>query len=72
MVQYYESIFYNTLEELNATYKPNHPDILRMEKKYGADVQFSRIMHRKGVEPMFELSCYKIEKEKMNNGEERI
>lgn len=63
MIQPYESIFYNTLEELNATYKSNHPDILRMKKKYGTDIQFSHIMHRKGVEPRFELSCYKIKKE---------
>ncbi len=27
MIQYYESIFYNTLEELLATWKPNHPDV---------------------------------------------
>lgn len=60
MIQYYESIFFNTLEELNATYKPNHPDILRMEKKYGMNVQFNRIMHRKGVEPGFELCCFRI------------
>lgn len=60
MIRYYESIFYNTLKELNATYKPNHPDVLCLEKKHGSDVQFSRIMHRKGVEPRFELSCYKI------------
>lgn len=60
MLQYYESIFYNILEELNATYKPNHSDILRMEKKYGTGVQFSRIMHRKGIEPRFELGCFKI------------
>lgn len=63
MIQYYESIFYNTLEELNSTYKPNHPDILHMVKKHGVDAQFSRIMHREGIEPGFELSCYKIRRE---------
>lgn len=63
MIQHYDSIFYDTLEGLNATYKSNHPDVLRMKKKYGPDIQFSRIMHRKGVEPRFELSCYKIKKE---------
>lgn len=64
MIQYYESIFYNTLEELNATYKPNHPDILHMEEKYGTGIQFSHIMHREGVEPRFELSCYKVRRER--------
>lgn len=63
MIQHYDYISYNTLEELNATYKSNHPDVLRMKKKYGSDIQFSRIMHRKGVEPRFKLSCYKIKKE---------
>ncbi|MCM1090051.1 MAG: hypothetical protein NC413_04355 [Muribaculum sp.] len=63
MIQYYESVFYNTLDELQATHKHNHPDILRLEKKYGEDVQFSRISHRKGVEPGYELCCYKIKKE---------
>lgn len=63
MIQHYDSISYDTLEELNATYKSNHPDVLCMKKKYGSDIQFSRIMHRKGVEPRFELSCYKIKKE---------
>lgn len=64
MIQYYESIFYSTLDELQATYKSDNPDILRLRKKYGTDVQFSRISHRKGVEPRFELSCYKIGREK--------
>lgn len=64
MIQQYDSIFYNTLEGLNETYKSNHPDVLRLKKRYGADIQFSRIMHRKGVEPRFELSCHKVKKEK--------
>lgn len=63
MIQQYDSIFYDTLEELNATYKSNHPDVLRMKEKYGMDIQFNRIMHRKGVEPRFELDCFKIKKE---------
>ncbi len=63
MIQHYDSISYDTLEELNATNKSNHPDVLRMKEKYGTDIQFSRIMHRKGVEPRFELSCYKIVEE---------
>lgn len=42
------------------TYKPEHPDILRLKKLYGNDIQFSRIMHRIGVVPRFELSCYKV------------
>ncbi len=63
MIQQYDSISYDTLEELNATYKSNHPDVLRIKEKYGADIQFSRIMHRKGVEPRFELSCYKVKME---------
>lgn len=63
MIKYYKSIFYNTLEELNATYKPDHPDVLYLKKKYGSAVQFNRIMHRKGVKPMFELRCFKICKE---------
>lgn len=60
MIQSFESLFYNTLDELQATYKSNHPDILRLKKKYGSDIQFSHVMHRKGVEPRFELCCYKI------------
>lgn len=63
MVQYYESTFYNTLDELQETYKPNHPDVLKMKRKYGEDIQFSHVMHRKGVEPRFELLCYKIVEE---------
>ena len=63
MVRYYESVFYNTLEELQATYKPNHPDVLRLEKLYGRDIQFSRIMHPEGITPRFELSCCKVVKE---------
>ena len=61
-VQYYESIFYNTLEELLATWKPNHPDVLRLKAKYGEGIQFSTIAHRSGVKPQFELSCYKLKK----------
>ena len=48
MIQYYESIFYNTLEELLATWKPNHPDVLRLKAKYGEGIQFSTIAHRSG------------------------
>lgn len=62
MIRYYKSIFYNTLDELHATYAPNHPDILRLQKKYGNDVQFATIMHRESVKPRFELKCYKIKK----------
>ena len=61
MIKYYESVFYNTLEELNATYKHNHPDVLRLKKKqYGNGVQFSRIMYPEKIMPRFELSCYRI------------
>lgn len=67
MVQYYESLFYNTLDELQATHKLNYPDILNLKKKYGNDVQFSTIMHQEGIEPRFELSCYKIVKEQEKN-----
>lgn len=35
MIKYYESVFYNTLEELNATYKHNHPDVLRLKNNTG-------------------------------------
>lgn len=63
MIQEYESIFYNTLEELQATHKPNHPDILKLKKKYGDGVQFSTVMHRQGIFPRFELRCYKIMEE---------
>jgi hypothetical protein len=28
MIKYHESVFYNSLNELQETYKPNHPDIL--------------------------------------------
>ena len=62
MIQYYESIFYNTLEELLATWKPNHPDVLRLKAKYGEGIQFSTIAHRSGVKPQFELSCYELKK----------
>ena len=62
MILYYESIFYNTLEELLATWKPNHPDVLRLKAKYGEGIQFSTIAHRSGVKPQFELSCYKLKK----------
>lgn len=61
-----ESIFYNTLDELQETYKSNHQDVVRLKNKYGNDIRFSRIMHKKGVEPMFELSCYKIKLEVQN------
>lgn len=60
MIKDCESIFYESLEELQATYKPEHPDILLLKKLYGNDIRFSRIMHRKGVVPRFELSCYKV------------
>lgn len=60
MVKHCESVFFATLEELNATYKPNHPDVLRFIKVYGNDIKISRIMHPKDTVPRFELSCYKI------------
>ena len=41
MIKYYESVFYNTLEELNATYKHNHPDVLRLKKKNNMGMVFS-------------------------------
>lgn len=50
------------LEELLATWKPNHPDVLRLKAKYGEGIQFSTIAHRSGVKPQFELSCYKLKK----------
>ncbi len=60
MVQHHESLFYNTLDELQATHKSDHPDILNLKKKYGNDVQFSTVMHRAGIEPRFELRCFTI------------
>lgn len=60
MVELLGSIKYNTLEELNDTYKPNNKDILYVEKTYGKNVSFQRIMHRKGIEPRFELRWYKL------------
>jgi hypothetical protein len=60
MVKYHESVFYNSLDELQATYKPNHPDILRLEKKYGPGVSFGRISYPVGSEPKYELGCYTI------------
>lgn len=60
MIKDCESVFYESLEELQATYKPKHPDVLRLEKLYGNDIQFSRIMHRRGVVPRFELVSYKV------------
>lgn len=58
-----ESIFYNTLDELQKTYKSNHQDVMRLKNKYGNDIKLSRIMHKKGIKPRFELSCYKIKLE---------
>lgn len=63
MILPYESLFYNTLEELQETYKPNHQDVIKLKSKYGNDIRISRIMHKKGVKPRFELSCYKIKLE---------
>lgn len=60
MVVNCESKFYDTLDELQETYKSNHPDKMCFKKKYGEDVKFCRIMHPKEIEPRFELSCYKI------------
>jgi hypothetical protein len=60
MIKYHESVFYNSLDELDATYKSNHPDILRLEKKYGPSVSYSRIMRPVGSEHEYELSCYTI------------
>lgn len=55
-----ESIFYNTLNELQETCKSNHPDTTKLRNKYGDDIKFSRIMHKKGVAPRFELYGYKL------------
>lgn len=60
MTQHHESIWYHTLDELQETYLKTHPDIIRLRNAYGNDIRLSRIMHRKGIEPRFELSCYKI------------
>ena len=60
MIKYLESIFYNTLEELNETLKSNNKDVLNLMNKYGDDIKISRIMHPKGINPRFELRCYVI------------
>ena len=33
MILPYESLFYNTLEELQETYKPNHQDVIKLKRK---------------------------------------
>ena len=62
MIKEYESVSYNTLDELQATYKSNHPDVLRLIKLYGNDIKFSHIMYPKNVIPRFEMICYKVVK----------
>ena len=51
---------YSSLDELNETYKPNNPDILYMQMKYGKNVSFQRIMYPLGTYPRFELKCFRI------------
>jgi hypothetical protein len=60
MVNYLESIFYETLEELNQTYKSGNSDILNLKTKYGENVKFSRVMHPVGHNPRYELMCCRI------------
>ena len=60
MIKSLESISYDTLDELQATHKPNHPDICRLKNKYGPKVNFSTVMHPAGHIPRFELCCYYI------------
>ena len=57
MIKSLESISYDTLDELQATHKPTHPDITRLTDKYGTEVSFQRIMHPINITPRFELSC---------------
>lgn len=60
MVTFLDSKKYSSLDELNETYKPNNPDILYMQMKYGKNVSFQRIMHLLGTYPRFELKCFRI------------
>lgn len=60
MIKSLESISYDTLNELQATHKYNHPDICRLKDKYGPEAKFSTIMHPAGHIPRFELTCYYI------------
>ena len=60
MIQSLESISYNTLDELQATHKSNHPDICRLTDKYGPKAKFSTVMHPVEHNPRFELLCYYI------------
>lgn len=59
MLQFCESIGYETMEQLNDTYTSGHPDILAMQKKYGDNVSFGRVSNAKGIIPKFELRVYK-------------
>ena len=63
MVELLGSVGYYTLDELQATYKPNHPDVLSAQEKYGNDISFQRVVHPSGVIPGFELRWLKILKE---------
>lgn len=57
----HEVIYYNTLEELNATYKPGNSDVSKLKEKYGKDVKFSHAVYPNGHEPTcFALECYEI------------
>lgn len=60
MIQYLDSVYYLTLSELNETYKQNNPDVLRLRKKYGDSVKFSRIMYPENHVPRFKMVCYYI------------
>lgn len=60
MVTFLDSKKYSSLDELNETYKPNNPDILYMQMKYGKNVSFQRIMYSLGTYPRFELKCFRI------------
>lgn len=57
----HEVIYYETLEELNATYKPGNTDVLKLKEKYGKNVKFSRVMHPAGHMPTrFALECCEL------------
>ena len=60
MIKSLESISYDTLDELQETYKSSHPDICRLTDKYGPKAKFSRVMYPADHAPRFESRCYYI------------
>lgn len=59
MVMNLETIYYETLEELNATYKSGHPDVIKLREKYGKNIKFGHVVYPVGHKPTcYALDCY--------------